>query len=132
MDKYTCSKLALQHFKNKTHVLEYEEFAGNKFEFKTYEVEVALFGEDFHMPPVIHSIRVRLKDEEYLLLLQWQLQNPDCGFNHYDVDTDASFEIQNKVEEVFFPDGNIGTYAVFLKEIREDEKKILLSLNDNK
>lgn len=43
MDKYTCSKLALQHFKNKTHVLEYEEFAGNKFEFKTYEVEIALF-----------------------------------------------------------------------------------------
>jgi hypothetical protein len=132
MDKYTCSKLALQHFKNKTHVLESEEYAGNKFEFNTYEVEVALFGEDFHKPPVIHSIRVRLKDEEYLLLLQWQLQNPDCGFNHYDVDTDASFEIQNKVEEVFFPDGNIGTYAVFLKEIREDVKEILLSLNDNK
>lgn len=84
------------------------------------------------MPPVIHSIRVRLKDEEYLLLLQWQLQNPDCGFNHYDVDTDASFEIQNKIEEVFFPDGNIGTYAVFLKEIREEAKEILLSLNENK
>ena len=84
------------------------------------------------MPPVIHSIRVRLKDEEYLLLLHWQLQNPDCGFNHYEVDTDASFEIQYKVEEVLFPDGNIGTYAVFLKEIREDAKEILLSLNDNK
>ena len=56
MDKYTYSKLALQRFKNKTHVLEYEEFAGNKFEFKTYELEVAFFGEDFHMPPVIHSI----------------------------------------------------------------------------
>ena len=54
------------------------------------------------------------------------------SFNHYDVDTDASFEIQNKVEEVFFPDENIGTYAVFLKEIREDTKEILLSLNENK
>ena len=97
------------------HPVHGNEFAGNKFEFKTYEVEVALFEEDFHKPPVIHSIRVRLKDEEYLLLLQWQLQNPDCGFNHYDVDSDASFEIQNKVEEVFFPDGNVGTYAVFLK-----------------
>lgn len=38
MDKYTYSKLALQYFKNMTHVLEYEEFSGNKFEFKTYEV----------------------------------------------------------------------------------------------
>jgi hypothetical protein len=132
MDKYTCSKLALQHFNNKTHVLEYEEFAGNKFEFRTYEVEVALFEEDFHIPPVIHSIRVRLKDEDYLLLLQWQLQNPDCGFNHYQVDADASVAIQNKVEDVFFPDGNIGTYAVFLKEIRQDAKEILLSLNENK
>ena len=36
-------KISLAHFKNKTHVLKYEEFAGNKFEFKTYEVEIALF-----------------------------------------------------------------------------------------
>ena len=35
MDKYTCSKLALQHFNNKTHVLEYEEFVGNKFDINT-------------------------------------------------------------------------------------------------
>ena len=132
MDKCLCAKLALQHFNNKTHVVEYEEFAGNKFEFRTYEVEVAIFEEDFHQPPAIHSIRVRLKDEEYLLLLQWQIQNPDCGFNHYDVDADATVAIQSRVEDLFFPDGNVGTYAVCLKEIRQDAMEILHKFTDNK
>ena len=132
MDKCLCAKLALQHFNNKTHVVEYEEFAGNKFEFRTYEVEVAIFEEDFHQPPAIHSIRVRLKDEEYLLLLQWQIQNPDCGFNHYDVDADATVAIQSRVEDLFFPDGNVGTYAVCLKEIRQDAMEILRKFTDNK
>ena len=65
-------KLSLQHFSSKQHIVEYEEFAGNKFEFRTYEVKVAVFAEDFNEPPVIRSVRVRLIDDEYILLLQWQ------------------------------------------------------------
>jgi hypothetical protein len=132
MDKFVCANLALQHFKNKEHTLEYEEFAGNKFEFRTYEVEVAIFEDDFHKAPNIKAIRVRLSDDEYLCLLQWQLQNPQYGFNHYDIDTDAMIAIESKVEEVFFPDGNIGTYAVYLTEIRKDAEMILRSLNNEK
>lgn len=132
MDKFVCADLALQYFKNKKHTLEYEEFVGNKFEFRTYEVEVALFEDDFHKPPKIETIRVRLSDDEYLFLLQWQIQNPQCGFNHYEIDTVAMVAIESKVEDVFFPDGNIGTYAVYLTEIRRDAENILSSLNENK
>ena len=132
MDIFVCADLALQHLNAKKHTLEYEEFAGNKFEFRTYEIEVALFEDDFHKPPKIETIRVRLSDNEYLLLLQWQLQNPQCGFNHYEIDTDAMIAIESKVEEVFFPDGNVGTYAVYLAEIRRDVEIILRSLDENK
>jgi hypothetical protein len=60
------------------------------------------------------------------------LQHPQYGFNHYDIDTDAMIAIESKVEEVFFPDGNIGTYAVYLTEIRKDAEMILRSLNNEK
>lgn len=70
MDKFLCSKLAFDHFSGKEHIVEFETFAGNKFEFKTYEVKVAVFGDNFNQPPVIESVRVRLSDDEYLLLLQ--------------------------------------------------------------
>ncbi len=129
MDKFTCAELALQHFKDKRHTLEHENFAGSRIEYKTYEVEVAIFGDDFHEPPTIHSLRVRLTDEEYLLLLQWQLQHPDYGFNHYDIDTDAMITIESQVEARFFPDGSIGTYAIHLTEIKRDTAQILRGVN---
>ena len=64
MDKFLCSKLAFDHFSGKEHIVEFEKFAGNKFEFKTYEVQVAVFGDDFNQPPAIESVRVRLSDDE--------------------------------------------------------------------
>ena len=126
MDRNLCSKLSLQHFSSKQHIVEYEEFAGNKFEFKTYEVQVAVFAEDFNEPPTIKSVRVRLNDDEYLLLLQWQLQNPAAGFNACDVDLiDTVLSIETQVEEKIFGDSVIGTYAIYLSEIRKDVSLIL-------
>ena len=121
MDKFLCSKLTLEHFAGKQPVVEYEEFAGNKFEFKTYEVQVAVSRDDFNEPPTIKSVRVRLSDEEYLLLLQWQLQNPGTGFNAcYEELSDISVSIECQVEEKIFGDSEIGTYAIYLSEIRQD------------
>jgi hypothetical protein len=128
MDRFLCAKLALQYFANKKHVVEFEEFAGNRFEFKTYEFEVAIFGDDFHAPPTIHSMRVRLSDEKYLHLLQWQIMNPKCGSKHFDVDTDALVDIESAVEDKFFPDDNVGTYVIDLTEVKRDAATILASL----
>ena len=129
MDRFLCSKLTMQYFENKEHTVEFEEFAGNRFEFRTYEIEVAIFGDDFHVPPTIHSIRVRLSDEEYLHLLQWQVMNPKCGSKHLDVDTDALVNIESAVDDKFFPDGNTGTYVINLKEVKRDAAIILASLD---
>ena len=132
MDRFLCSKLSLQYFENKKHTVEFEEFAGNKFEFRTYEIEVAIFGDDFHTPPTIHSMRVRLSDEQYLLLLQWQIMNPKCGPKHCDIDTDAIVDIECAVENKFFANDNIGTYVINLTEVKRDAAIILSSLeNDN-
>lgn len=125
MDRFLCSELALKHFACKQHTVEYEEVAGNKFESKTYEVEVAIFGDDFHEPPRIETTRVKLSDDEYLRLLQWQLQNPSCGFNHYNIDVEAKINIEYEVEDRFFPNEEVGTYAVYLTEIRRDAEEIL-------
>lgn len=124
MDRYLCSKLAIEHFSGKQHTLEFEEFAGNRFEFRTYEIEVAVFGDNFNEPPVVKSVRVRLTDEEYLLLLQWQLQNPKKGFTECDM-FDAAFSVQFQAENQIFGDDEIGTYAIFLTEIRRDADIIL-------
>ena len=129
MDRFLCSKLALEHFSGKQHTVEYEEFAGNKFEFRTYEVQVAVFGNDFNQPPVTQTIRVRLSDDEYLLLLQWQLQSPNLGFNACYVElSDISATIECQVEDKIFGDNNIGTYAIYLSEIRQDVAVILSNL----
>ena len=126
MDKFQCSKLSLQHFSTKQHIVEYEEFAGNKFEFKTYEVQVAVFGEDFSERPAVKSVRVRLSDEEYLLLLQWQLQNPTTGFNACYVELcDIASSIECQVEDKVFGGSAVGTYAIYLSEVREDVSLIL-------
>ena len=129
MDRFLCSKLALEHFSGKQHTVEYEEFAGNKFEFRTYEVQVAVFGNDFNQPPVTQTIRVRLSDDEYLLLLQWQLQSPNLGFNACYVElSDISATIECQVEDKIFGDNDIGTYAIYLSEIRQDVAVILSTL----
>lgn len=129
MDRFLCSKLALEHFSSKRHTVEYEVFAGNKFEFRTYEVQVAVFGDDFTQPPVTHTVRVRLSDDEYLLLLQWQLQSPNLGFNAcYVVLSDISATIECQVEDKIFGDNDIGTYAIYLSEIRQDVAVILSTL----
>lgn len=133
MDKFLCSKLALAHFSGKEHIVEFETFAGNKFEFKTYEVQVAVFGDDFTQPPVIESVRVRLSDDEYLLLLQWQLQSPNLGFNACYVElSDISATIECQVEDKIFGDNDIGTYAIYLSEIRQDVATILHNLEQVK
>ena len=129
MDRFLCSKLALEHFSGKRHTVELEEFAGNKFEFRTYEVQVAVFGDDFTQPPVTQSVRVRLSDDEYLLLLQWQLQSPNLGFNACYVElSDISATIECQVEDKIFGDNDIGTYAIYLSEIRQDVAVILSTL----
>lgn len=129
MDRLLCSKLALKHFSDKQHTVEYEKFLGNKFEFKTYEVQVAVFGDNFNEAPIIKTLRVRLSDEEYLLLMQWQLQNPNTGFNAcYAELSDISVLIECQVEEKIFGDNEIGTYAIYLSEVREDVATIQKSL----
>ena len=129
MDRFLCSKLALEHFSSKRHTVEHEVFAGNKFEFRTYEVQVAVFGDDFTQPPVTQTVRVRLSDDEYLLLLQWQLQSPNLGFNACYVElSDVSATIECQVEDKIFGDNDIGTYAIYLSEIRQDVAVILSTL----
>ena len=129
MDRFLCSKLALEHFSSKRHTVEHEVFAGNKFEFRTYEVQVAVFGADFTQPPVTQTVRVRLSDDEYLLLLQWQLQSPDTGFNACDGElSEIIGSIEYQVEDKIFGDNEVGTYAIYLSEIRQDIATILHNL----
>ena len=131
MDRFLCSKLTSKLFSGKQHAVEYEEFAGNKFEFRTYEVQAAVFGDDFNEPPVVETLRVRLSDDEYQLLLQWQLQNPKTGFNACYADlTDISVSIECQVEEKIFGDNEVGTYAIYLSEIKQDAAIILNSLKE--
>ena len=126
MDKFLCSELAFDYFAGKQHIVEFEQYAGNKFEFRTYEIQVAVFGDDFCQPPVIESVRVRLSDEEYLLLMQWQLQNPSTGFNACDGElSEIIGSIEYQVEEKIFGDNDVGTYAIYLSEIRQDVANIL-------
>lgn len=133
MDKFVCADLALQHFNNKKHTLEYEEYAGYKIEFKIFEVQVAVFEEDFNLPPTNKTVRVRLSDDEYLLLLQWQLQNPATGFNACDGElSDIIATIECQVEDKIFGDNKVGTYAIYLSEIRQDVALILRNLEQAK
>ena len=133
MDRFLCADLALKHFSGKQHTTESEELAGNRVEFRTYELLVAVFGENFNEPPVVKAVRVRLSDDEYLRLLQWQLQNPAAGFNAYDVElSDIIGSIEYQVEEKIFGDKEVGTYAIYLSEIRRDTESILRGLEAEK
>jgi hypothetical protein len=131
--RFLYADLAHQYFKNKVRQPKTETPYGSQpLTYYTYKVEAALFGEDFHEPPTIHEIDVRLSDDEYLRLLQWQLQNPTAGFNHYDIDAEAKINIEYEVEDKLFEDSDIGTYAIYLTEIRRDAEIILHSLNEKK
>ena len=133
MDKFLCSELAIDYFAGKQHIVEFEQYAGNKSEFRTYEIQVAVFGDDFCQPPVIESVRVRLSDEEYLLLMQWQLQNPATGFNACDGElSEIIGSIECQVEEKIFGDNEVGTNAIYLSEIRQDVANILHRLEQAK
>lgn len=124
--RFYYAELAQTHLNNKEHIVEYEEFAGNKFEFRTYEVQAAKFNDNFNEPPAIHTMRVRLTDDEYLRLLQWQLHNQTTGFNACDGElSDIIASIECQVEENIFGDNEVGTYAIYLSEIREDVATIL-------
>ncbi len=128
--KFFIAEQAHRYFQSKVRLPKTETTRGCKPKtYYTYKVEVALFEEDFHKAPTIHEVDVRLSDDEYLRLLQWQLQHPDWGFNHLDIDTLASAEIAYQVEKQFFPDDNTGTYAIYLTEIRQDAEAILKSIN---
>ena len=60
------------------------------------------------------------------------MHNPNCSFNHYEIDPDIRVAIESSVEEQFFPDGKIGTYAIYLTEIKRDADSILQTINDYK
>ena len=131
--RFLFADLAHQFLKHKARQPKYDKYLGcEPVLYHTYEVEVTVFGDDFHQAPAIRPLQVRLSDEEYLRLLQWQLQNPTAGFNHYDIDSEAKINIEYEVEEQLFPENEIGTYAVYLTEIRRDAETILRALNTNK
>lgn len=131
--RFLYADLAHKYLKNKVRQPKYDKPSGcEPVPYYTYKVEVALFGDNFHEAPTIYEVDVRLSDDEYLRLLQWQLQNPTAGFNHYDIDTEAKINIEYEVEERFFPENEIGTYAIYLTEIRHDAESILCTINDNK
>ena len=133
MDKLLCSKLTLEYFSKKYNAANYADFAVNKFEYKTCEVQVAVFKDDFNEPPVIETLEVKLSDKEYLLLLQWQLQNPKTGANAcYEDASGVMMEIEWQVEEKIFGDEEIGTYVIYLSEIRRDVDLILQEMELNK
>ena len=133
MDKLLCSKLSLEYFSKKYNAANYADFAVNKFEYKTCEVQVAVFKDDFNEPPVIETLEVKLSDKEYLLLLQWQLQNPKTGANAcYEDASSVMMEIEWQVEEKIFGDEEIGTYVIYLSEIRRDVDLILQEMELNK
>ena len=131
--RFLYADLAHKYLDSKVRQPKYDKPSGcEPVPYYTYEVEVAVFGDDFHQAPVIHTLQVRLSDDEYLRLLQWQLQNPIAGFNHYDIDTEAKINIEYEIEDQFFEDDKIGTYAVYLSEIRRDAETILHSINEKK
>ena len=133
MDKLLCCKLSLEYFSKKYNAANYADFAINKFEYKTCEVQVAVFKDDFNEPPVIETLEVKLSDKEYLLLLQWQLQNPKTGANAcYEDASSVMMEIEWQVEEKIFGDEEIGTYVIYLSEIRRDVDLILQEMELNK
>ena len=133
MDKLLCSKLSLEYFSRKYNAANYADFAVNKFEYKTCEVQVAVFKDDFNEPPVIETLEVKLSDKEYLLLLQWQLQNPKTGANAcYEDASSVMMEIEWQVEEKIFGDEETGTYVIYLSEIRRDVDLILQEMELNK
>ena len=83
---------------------------------------------------MIETLEVKLSDKEYLLLLQWQLQHPKTGARdcYEDGAGDVIFSIEYDVEKQIFGDNEVGTYVIYLSEIRRDVDLILqyMELNE--
>lgn len=136
--KIAVADIARNYLQNKDRQAKYDISQGfDPNPYYTYEVEAALFDSDFHNPPTIRTVEVRLTDEEYLRLLQWQILNPDTGITgHNDAISDIIIEIELTVEDALFPDDEtgadtvIGTYAIYLKEFREDAAAVIKTMKE--
>ena len=125
--KFFIAEQAHNYLQSKVRLPKNEKCPGcDPVTYYTYKVEVALFGEDFHAAPTIHEVDVRLTDAEYLRLLQWQIHNPNMGYNGCDADlSDIMGAIEAEVEMTLFPDDVVGTYAVNLTEIKQDAEEVV-------
>ena len=127
--KFRIADLAIEYFNNKVREPKYELASRPYY---TYLVEVAVFGEDFHQPPTIKPVQVRLSNDESIQLLQWQLHNPKASFNDYSIDVaDTIFEISFQIEEQLWENEDVGTYAVNLTELRNDVATILRNTDED-
>ena len=130
--KFLYAKLAHNYLQSKVRQPHYDEGPYcSPAPYYTYKVEAACFGTNFHQPPTIHTIEIRLSDDEYLRLLQWQLKNPNTGFKGYDEEiSDVMAQIACEVETALFPEEEIGTYAIYLTEIRDDAERIRQAMGE--
>ena len=130
--RFLIAEMAIKYLKSKEREPQYNKCS--KFSTKpyyTYLVEAAVFDDDFHQPPTIKQLQVRLSDDDYLQLLQWQLHNPTSGYNAYSEDiADIIGEVEFQIEEELWDNENVGTYAVNLTEIRNDAKILLKHIEE--
>ena len=77
-------------------------------------------------------IKIMLRNERGLL--QWQLQHPKTGARdcYEDGAGDVIFSIEYDVEKQIFGDNEVGTYVIYLSEIRRDVDLILQEMELNK
>lgn len=66
MDKFLCSKLAFDHFSSKQHIVEFEKFAGNKFEMKNEADET--------------KTKTKKKNEDFLEKLDKDRRKKGCEY----------------------------------------------------
>ncbi len=124
------ANLVHEYFAKKRREPNYESNPGcEPTPYYTYEVEVAEFDNcDFHATPDIRSLRVRISDD-YLRLLQWQMFNTNSGVNVDDDDVgDIFYKIKWDVEDTLYSDGVVGTYAIYLTEVKRDVGAMVDSL----
>ena len=116
------TKLVIDFMKSKPREPKYMKgFGGTQVPYYTYLVEAARFGDDFHQPPTIVPVQVRLSDDDYIHLLRWQIDNPATGFCACVGDLcDIAGSIEYQVEEALYGADEPGTYAIYLTEVRND------------
>ena len=116
------AKLLIDFMKSKPREPKYVKgFCNTQIPYYTYLVEAARFSDDFHQPPTIVPVQVRLSDDDYIHLLRWQINNPTTGFNACVGDLcDIVGSIECQVEDALYGDDEPGTYAIYLTEVRND------------